>query len=88
MAIWNEEDLLTRWRLLFIFGLKEACGYWEIELTARIKSELTKTTQALTPGQRKQMMEIIVWYQGVKVYNEKSVGGKFIAMAKKLLNVQ
>jgi hypothetical protein len=88
VALWNEEDLLTRCRLLFIFGLKEACDYWEFERTARIKSELTKTVQVLIPEQRKQMIVFLEWYQGVKKYKEDSVGGEFIAMTKNLLNKQ
>lgn len=89
VSLWNEEDLATRCCLLLIFGLNENCFYsGNPEQSARIKSELTKTVQVLTPEQRKQMIVFLEWYQGVEIYKENSIGAKLITMAKNLLNMQ
>ena len=93
---WNEEDLLTKCRLLLTLGLNDAFEFVEepdAERLTRMKSELAKTAKALTPEQKKQIVAFLAWYQNEHISNEKEPvyrerRSKFVTLAKGLLELQ
>ena len=96
LSLWNEEDAMTRCRLLLAFGFNHAYEFVEEpvpERLARMKIELAKTAQALTCDERKEATDFLQWYQdehinkeNEPVYRDRLV--KFAALAQAVLNLQ
>lgn len=73
LSLWNEEDPMTRCRLLLAFGFNNAYEFVEAPVTerlARMKIELAKTAQILTREQRKEVSDFLQWYQGEHIKKE------------------
>lgn len=66
LSLWNEEDTMTRCRLLLAFGFNDTFEFVEEpvpERLVRMKFELAKTAQILTREQLKEVSDFLQWYQ-------------------------
>lgn len=96
LSLWNEEDVVTRCRLLLAFGFKDAYAFVEEpvpERSARMKIELAKAAQLLTREQRKDVGIFLQWYQGEHINKEneptyRDRRAKFDALVRDVLKLQ
>ena len=64
LALWNEEDLVTRCRLLIAFGYKnkyDFVGEPKEERLARLKDELAGLAHKLSPEQKQRVADFVAW---------------------------
>lgn len=87
LHLWNEEDAMTRCRLLLAFGFNDA---YEL---VRMKTELAKTARILTREQRKEVSVFLEWYQGEHINKENDAvsrerRAKFDVLVRDALDLQ
>ena len=95
LSLWNEEDALTRCRLLLAFGFNHAFELFEEqapERLTRMRIELDKTAQKLTRDERKAADGFLRWYQDEHINKEdepayRGLRAKFAALARTVLNL-
>jgi hypothetical protein len=96
LHLWNEEDAMTRCRLLLAFGFNDAYEYVEEpmpERLVRMRTELAKTARILTREQRKEVSVFLEWYQGEHINKENETAyrerrAKFDVLVRDALDLQ
>jgi len=74
-ALWNEEDALTRAKLLLALGFHEAYYFVEAEgypdRDVRMKTELTQLSTTLSSEQKRQIAAFLAWYEQMHITSER-----------------
>ena len=87
-AIWNEDDSLTRAKLLLAFGFQVHCSSWRDEgerfVSDTIQKQLRESAGGLSPEQAKGVVELVDYCEK-NADHRFSNGNQFADLARKVL---